>query len=55
MTGGMDVSNHDVNPMAQATIYNYQGFQADLPSLNTGRYRHACGHFVNMDMQVVSQ
>ena len=41
-------------PMDQATIYNQQGFQADLPSLNTGRYSHACGHFVNMDMQAVS-
>ena len=53
LTGGYDVSYH--GPMAQATIYNQQGFQADLPSLNTGRHSHACGHFVNMDMQAVSQ
>ena len=53
LTGGYDMSYH--GPMDQATIYNQLGFQADLPSLNTGRYSHACGHFVNMDMQAVSQ
>ena len=39
----------------QVTVYNTEGFLADWPSLNTGRYHHGCGHFVNTDNQVVRQ
>ena len=34
--------------------YNLQGSVARLPNLNTGRYYHACGHYVNDDKQIVS-
>ena len=34
--------------------YNLQGSVARLPDLNTGRYYHACGHYVNDDKQIVS-
>ena len=39
----------------QVTVYNTEGFLADWPSLNTGRYLHGCGHFVNTDNHVVRQ
>ena len=38
---------------SQATVYGDGGWVADLPTLNTGRYDHACGHFVNTDNQEV--
>ena len=37
----------------QVTAYNTEGFLEEWPSLNTGRYNHECGHFVNTDNQVV--
>ena len=37
------------------TVYNNAGFVEELPSLNTGRRSHGCGHFVNTDNQVVRQ
>ena len=39
----------------QVSVYNTEGFLADWPSLNTGRYLHGCSHFVNTDNQVVRQ
>ena len=39
----------------QVTVYNTEGWVADLPSLNQGRYGHGCGYFVNTDNQVVRQ
>ena len=39
----------------QVTVYNTEGFVEDWPSLNTGRYYHGCGHFVNTHNQVVRQ
>ena len=39
----------------RVTVYNSEGWVEDLPSLNMGRYSHGCGHFVNMDNQVVSE
>ena len=30
----------------KATIYNDNGFVEDLPSLNIGRWGHACGHYI---------
>ena len=41
--------------MSLVTVYNNAGFVEDLPSLNTGRRNHGCGHFVNTDNQVVRQ
>ena len=41
--------------MSLVTVYNNAGFVEDLPSLNTGRMYHGCGHFVNTDNQVVRQ
>ena len=35
------------------TVYNNEGFVEDWPELNTGRYDHGCGHFVNTDNKVV--
>jgi len=46
LTGGADTRS-------LVTVYNNAGFVGDLPSLNTGRYSHGCGHFVNTDNQVV--
>ena len=39
----------------QVTVYNTEGWVADWPELNTGRWDHGCGHFVNTDNQVVRQ
>ena len=33
--------------------YNFHGFVAKLPDLNTGRRHHACGHYVHHG-QIVS-
>ena len=33
--------------------YNLTGSMGRLPDLNTGRYNHACGHYVQ-NMEVVS-
>ena len=33
----------------------FQALLEDLPRLLTGRYYHACGHFVNEDHQLVAQ
>ena len=35
--------------------YNLQGSVARLPDLNTGRYRHACGHYVHQEQMVSTQ
>lgn len=37
----------------RTTLYNSEGFLEDWPSLNRGRFYHACGHFVNSDNRVV--
>ena len=39
---------------AEVSVYNSGGWVEDLPGLNTARYSHGCGHFVNTDNQVVS-
>ena len=33
----------------QVAAYRATGWDADLPSLATGRRDHACGHYVNSD------
>ena len=48
LTGGLDTKT-------QVSVYNSEGWVEDWPELQTGRYSHACGHFVNMDNQVVRQ
>ena len=49
LTGGL-------NTKPQVSVYNsLMGWVEDLPSLNTGRYSHGCGHFVNTGNQVVGQ
>ena len=40
---------------SKVTVYNTEGWVADWPGLNMGRYDHGCGHFVNTDNQVVRQ
>ena len=39
----------------QVTVYTELGWLEDLPRLLTGRYYHACGHFVNELQQLVAQ
>ena len=46
LTGGEDT-------MTQVSVYNSEGWVEDWAQLQTGRYQHACGHFVNTDNQVV--
>jgi len=29
------------------SAYNADGFLGYLPNLNTGRFSHGCGHFIN--------
>ena len=48
ITGGYDIKT-------KVTVYNTEGFLAKWPDMNTGRYSHGCGHFVNTDNQVVRQ
>ena len=38
----------------RVAAYTGQGWAEDLPSLNTGRVDHACGHYVNTDNQMVA-
>ena len=39
----------------RVAAYTGQGWAEDLPSLNTGRVDHACGHYVNTDNQMVAE
>ena len=48
LTGGYSKVTH-----SKVTVYNNEGFVEDWPELNTGRYDHGCGHFVNTDNKVV--
>ena len=48
LTGGYYTEN-------KVTVYNTEGWVEDWAQLQTGRYWHACGHFINMDNQVVRQ
>ena len=51
LTGGV----HDSSAMTKVTVYNSGGFVEDKPPLNTGRYYHGCGHYVNTDNKMVRQ
>ena len=46
LTGGSYTEN-------KVTVYSSSGWVEDWAPLKTGRYDHACGHFVNTDNQVV--
>ena len=48
LTGGHDGSQSLV------TRYNVKGEATSLPSLNTGRYLHACGTITTADQETVS-
>ena len=52
LTGGRD---QEGNTMANVTVYNNGGFVKDMPRLNTGRFYHGCGHYVNTDNKMVRQ
>ena len=45
MTGGVVTTN-------TVSVYSTQGWQEDLPSLNTGRYQHACTSYVSGEKRV---
>ena len=48
LTGG-----YDYQSSRRVQEYNLQGSVARLPDLNSGRYFHACGHYVHQG-QIVS-
>ena len=52
LTGGLD---YEEEPTTRVTVYNKNGFLADWPHLQTSRYEHGCGHFINADKKVVRQ
>ena len=41
-------------PIATVQVYTISGPQEQLPDLMTGRYQHACAHFVDSEKRVVS-
>ena len=41
-------------PIATVQVYTISGPQEQLPDLVTGRYSHACAHFVDSENRVVS-
>ena len=41
-------------PIATVQVYTLSGPQDQLPNLITGRYQHACAHFVDSENRVVS-
>ena len=51
VTGGWSLFT---GPFATVQVYTISGPQQQLPSLMTGRYQHACAHFVDSENSVVS-
>ena len=49
LTGGLDTASRTL-----VTRYNAEGEATSLPSLNTGRYLHACGTITTADQEKVS-
>ena len=45
ITGGESTKN-------TVSVYNVEGWQEDLPPLNTGRYHHACSSFWSGERRV---
>ena len=54
LTGGQDIYKGSV-PTTKVTVYNENGLLADWPHMETSRYNHGCGHFINADNKVVSK
>ena len=54
LTGGQDIYKGSI-PTTKVTVYNENGLLADWPHLETSRYNHGCGHFINADNKVVSK
>ncbi len=36
-----------VNPLTRVSVYSVKGWKEDLPSLNTGRWYHACTSYMS--------
>ena len=51
VTGGWSLFT---GPFATVQVYTISGPQEQLPDLMTGRYQHACAHFVDSENRVVS-
>ena len=50
LTGGLSYKRESTTSV---TVYNKKGFLADWPHLQTSRYDHGCGHFINANKEVV--
>ena len=46
-------SNSYLQANSTVSVYNFNGWQEDLPSLNQGRYNHGCGHYISQDNSIV--
>ena len=51
VTGGRSGSN---TPGVTVQVYTSEGAQEQLPSLQTGRYSHACAYYVDSQDRIVS-
>ena len=53
LTGGRDTSyiNYPYNAVSK---YNRNGWVSDLKNMNSRRYDHACGSFMNSNNEVVN-
>ena len=52
LTGGQDIYKGSI-PTTKVTVYNENGLLADWPHMETSRYNHGCGHFINANKEVV--
>ena len=48
ITGG----NGGISTQNTVSVYNIEGWQQDLPPLNTGRYDHACSSYMSDERRV---
>ena len=56
LTGGSTLDTHaDYEYKARVIRYKMSGEFEDLPSMNTGRWSHACGLFNNIEGEIVSR
>ena len=37
-----------------ASVYTTAGWSEDLPTLDEGRYRHGCGHYIDNNNKMVT-
>ena len=55
VTGGRgDWTGDTYPPLATVQVYTLSGPQEQLPDLQTGRYYHACAHYLDSQDRVVS-